>query len=51
VVKSLRENYHQIILELNQMIHDIRKEAIEDLESCINFDNLFLINKNEEKIQ
>jgi hypothetical protein len=51
MVKSLRENYHEISLEFDKVVHDVREQSIEYLECSVNLDFLFLIDKNEEKVE
>ena len=36
MVQSLAEDVLEIVLILVQVVDDIRKQSIEDLESCIN---------------
>lgn len=51
VVKGLRENGHQIRLEFDQVVHNVREESIKDLKSSINLNLLLLIHEGEEKIE
>ncbi len=51
MAKSLQQNCLEVILVVNQVIHDITKETVEDLECCVDFRIHFGRNKVEKEIK
>jgi len=51
VLKGLCKNSHKVCLELNEMIHQIGEEAIENLESSVNLDVFCRVNEHEQQVE
>jgi hypothetical protein len=49
VLECLSEDANQVVLELDQVVHDVREESIEDLESSIYLEIVGRINKGEKE--
>ena len=51
MVEGLLEDSGQVGLELNEMVHKVGEEPIEDLESSINLEVLLRVDEGEQQVQ
>ena len=51
MAERLGEDTHQVTLELDQVVHQVREEPVEDLQAGVDLDLLLLVHEHEQQVE